>query len=67
MTPDLTASAYETCWNCRGYGVEANHLPDGSWDPVTCSVCRGGLVLRRRDERGRFAAPPPPESCKEKP
>lgn len=41
---------YETCYACRGSGVQ---LGIGG-DIATCSKCHGDCVLLRRDGQGRF-------------
>lgn len=48
---DITVSAYETCPNCRGSGMQ-----DAMDGPVTCHTCHGDCVVRCRDEKGRYCA-----------
>lgn len=47
-------TAYETCWNCNGSGLQLSYVGE----PDTCRECGGDTVVRRRDERGRFSAVP---------
>lgn len=44
-------TAYETCLSCNGSGLRLNDIGE----PDTCRECGGNTVVRRRDERGRFA------------
>lgn len=46
-------TAYETCWNCDGSGLEVSPF---NGEPTTCHTCKGNTVVRARDERGRFTA-----------
>jgi hypothetical protein len=54
MTADnghrVGSGAYETCFACRGSGVELGL----EGDLAPCYVCKGACVLRRRDRQGRF-------------
>jgi DnaJ-class molecular chaperone len=49
-------TAYETCWNCGGSGMQdyGGHVGE-------CSRCNGDTVLRARDGKGRFTTVPDSE------
>jgi len=45
----IVRSAYDTCPNCDGVGMQ-----DYGENIGECSQCRGDCVVRARDGRGRF-------------
>lgn len=45
---ELLGNPWESCPLCAGSGLQ------NVWGPVDCHSCNGNMVVRMRDEKGRF-------------